>query len=84
MTVNVRVRVPEAAAASLRALYATATEAGQAAEFALVLVCQTLGVDRTRVVGFDGETAELVLEEVDPERLPSVEEAPEEGAAEPP
>ena len=69
--VNARVPVPEAAAESLRRLYTGAADAQKAVEFALLLVCQSIGVDRERVVAFDGDKSELVIEEVDPAKLPA-------------
>ena len=68
--VNARLPVPEAAAESLRRLYGAADAARQSAEAALLLVCQALEVDVRTVVAFDGDKSELVLEELDPARMP--------------
>ena len=68
--VNARLAIPTTAADKLRALYSDAASAQHVADIYLHGVCAGLGIDRERVVAFDGDTGELVLDEPDPDRMP--------------
>jgi len=72
--VNARLAVPAVAAEKLRALYADAKIKADIADIYLHGVCAGLGVDRERVVAFDGDTGELVMDEADPARIASLED----------
>jgi len=69
--VNARVALPSLAVEKLRGLYAQAKQAQDVADIYLHGVCAGLGVDRERVSAFDDATGELLLDEVDPERIPT-------------
>lgn len=72
VVVNQRIALTAEATESLRRLFTSASDATSAAEFALELVCQSLGIDRSKVVGFDSEAGALILEEPDPAAIDAI------------
>lgn len=67
--VNARTVLPAPAAERLRQLFGVAGEARRVAELALEVATLAAGIDPARVVAFDGDTGELVLDEPDPDRM---------------